>query len=344
MGKERFKEILNSELQRLDESNVSKRKENIIEKFVSIDGRAKKAVVDNKEYILFNSNDYLGFRFNEDIKKAEEKAIKKFGSGPGAVRFISGSLKIYKELEEELAKFHNAESAITFSSSFAANLAVIHCFIKGQTKSSLVGREVLVISDELNHRSIIDGIRVSGLSKENKVIFKHLDYDHLNQILEKNKGKFSRVLIISDGIFSMLGEYADLKKIQELAKKYDQYYEEGILTIIDDAHGVGAFGETGKGCQEVCNTKPDLIVATMGKAFGSDGGYVVGDKIYIDYLRESAATYIYSNPTSPGTAAAALKALKILQSEEGNDSIPPKSPLRGLLIKKYFSSISLETI
>ena len=317
MGKKEFQNILQKELDRLDGSNISKRFERVIEGFSKEENRAPKAVVEEKEFMIFNSNDYLGLRFHKDVLKAEEEASQKYGSGPGAVRFISGSLKVYQELEKELAIFHKAEAAITFSSSFAANLAVIHCFIKGQSRDSAVGKNTLVISDELNHRSIIDGIRVAGMLRENKAIFRHLDYEHLREILEENKGKFSRVLVISDGVFSMIGEYADLKKINEVSEEFDEYYNEGILTIIDDAHGVGAFGENGRGCQDISQARPDILVATMGKGFGADGGYVVGDKIYIDYLRESAATYIYSNPVSPGTAGAAVKSLKIIQSEEG---------------------------
>ena len=173
---------------------------------------------------------------------------------------------------------------MAFSSAFAANMAVLHCIIKGQSSASLVSAETLVISDELNHRSIIDGIRVAGLGKENRAIFKHMDYADLDQVLAENAGKFKRVLIVSDGIFSMLGECGDVKKIVDAAEKYDSAYEQGIITAIDDSHGVACYGSGGRGCEEKTGGKCDLLVATFGKGFGSDGGYVTGSKIMMDYL------------------------------------------------------------
>ncbi len=174
-----------------------------------------------------------------------------------------------------------------------------------------------MISDELNHRSIIDGVRLPNLGKEEKAIFKHLDADSLEQILKSQIGKFLRVVVITDGVFSMLGEYQDLRKIRTVIDQYDQQYPEGILLIVDDCHGVGAFGSTGRGCEEVSGAKADVLVGTLGKGFGADGGYAVGDQTVIDYLRESSATYIYSNSIAPGCAAAAQAAIDLLDSSEG---------------------------
>lgn len=319
LGKNNFKKTLQSEIERIDSAKITKRHEKIIEGFTMHD--SPRAIINGKDILIFNSNDYLGLRFNKKLKKAEHDASKKYGSGPGAVRFISGTLKIHKELEQEIAKFHGREDAIIFSSAFALNFGVLHSMIKGQSKDSLVSDNTLVISDELNHRSIIDGIRVAGLPKENKAIFKHLDIDDLKRVLEENKGKFKRVLIISDGIFSMLGEFQNIANMQSVAEHYDQFYEEGVITVIDDAHGVAAFGKSGRGCEEYTKGRCDLLLGTFGKGFGVDGGYAVGDKIYIDYLRESAATYIFSNPISPGTAGAALAAVKLVDSRSGKSMI-----------------------
>jgi glycine C-acetyltransferase len=316
-NKENFKKIIKNELTRIDELGISKRNEIIIENFVFEEGYAPKAVIKDKKYSIFNSNDYLGLRLHKKVLEAEHLASNKFGSGPGAVRFISGSMIIHKELENSVAKFHEREDCIIFSSAFATNFGVLHALIKGQSKDSLISNDTLVISDELNHRSIIDGIRVAGLNKENKAIFKHRNFESFKEVLELNKGKFKRVLIITDGIFSMLGNYQDLSKLNEVISNYENFFDEGILLIVDDAHGVGAFGKHGRGVEEFCNSKADILIGTFGKGFGVDGGYVVGDKIYIDYLRESAATYIYSNPISPGTAGAALKAVEIVASDEG---------------------------
>lgn len=309
---ENYKKILNAELNRIDQAHTSKRREIIIDGYEN-----NRAIIKGEKYLIFNSNDYLGLRHNKKVNNAEDEAVKKFGSGPGAVRFISGTLAVHKQLEKALANFHQREDAMVFSSAFAANLAVLHCVIKGQSKDSLINKDTLVISDQLNHRSIIDGIRVAGLPRENKLIFKHLDLEDLDSLLEQNKGKFTRVLVVTDGIFSMLGEFQDLGKFQEICKKHENSYEQGIITVVDDSHGIACYGKTGRGCEEKTNGKCDILLGTLGKGFGSDGGYIVGDKLLIDYFRESAATYIYSNSISPGTAAAALESINIINSEEG---------------------------
>ncbi len=321
MSKEDFKKIVTKEIKRIDDAKVSKRFENIIEGFDFTEEYAPKAMINDKKYAIFNSNDYLGLRFHPQVMKGEEEASKKFGSGPGAVRFISGSMSVHKELENSVANFHKREDCIMFSSAFATNFGVIHAFIKGQSRDSLIGKDTLVISDQLNHRSIIDGIRVAGLSRENKAIFKHRDISDLKKVLEENKGKFKRVMVITDGIFSMLGNYQNISEVRTVVDEYDSEFEEGVLLFVDDAHGVGAFGETGRGTEEYSNAKADILIGTFGKGFGVDGGYVVGDKVFIDYLRESTATYIYSNPISPGTAGAALASVKVVNSDEGKTMI-----------------------
>lgn len=313
MSKQAFRELLQHEIERIDNAHSFKRRERVINSFTT----DHKAVIDGKPITIFNSNDYLGLRFSKKLHTAEVEASATFGSGPGAVRFISGTMKIHTDLEQAIAKFHGREDAMIFSSAFATNMAVIHCMVKGQSKDSLVDGNTLVVSDALNHRSIIDGIRVAGLPSEHKRVFKHLDLENLTNILEENAGKYRRVVVITDGIFSMLGEHQDIKQLQEVTARFDDVYEHGVITIVDDAHGVACFGPTGRGTEEFTRGKSDLLVGTFGKGFGADGGYVVGDKIYIDYLRESAATYIYSNPFSPGTAGAALASVQLLSSPEG---------------------------
>lgn len=317
MSKKNFYSLLAKEVKRVDKAKVAKRHEKVVERFVFGKNSAPQAVIHGRRYRVFNSNDYLGLRFDQRLHKGELKASKNFGSGPGAVRFISGSLSVFQELEKALARFHKRDDAMVFSSAFAANLGTIFPLLRGQSKDSLVNDSVLVISDELNHRSIIDGIRLAGLPKEQRAIFAHIDNSDLERVLKENKGRFKRVLVLTDGIFSMLGEYPDLKGMVEVARKYDQFYEHGVITLVDDSHGVAAFGQGGRGIEEVCRSQADVLVGTMGKGFGADGGYVVGDKEVIDYLRESAATYIYSNPFSPGTAGAALEAVRLVASLKG---------------------------
>jgi glycine C-acetyltransferase len=315
MSKQTFFNSLKDEVTRIDAAGVSKRFERLISDFTT--DHNPKAMIDGRAISLFNSNDYLGLRHHPMLKQAEHEAGARLGTGPGAVRFISGSFAIHRELEHKLAAFHDREDAMVFSSAFATNLAVIFSLIKGQSKDSLISSDTLVISDELNHRSIIDGVRLGNLDSEAKLIFKHLQAASLEEMLVANKGKFKRVVVITDGVFSMLGEYQDLAAIRQVIDAHDGDYAEGILLIVDDCHGVAACGATGRGTEEITNARADVLIGTLGKGFGADGGYVVADQVIIDYLRESAATYIYSNSISPGTAAAAAAALDVIDSDEG---------------------------
>jgi len=315
MSRKNFFSVLSKEIERIDKAKTSKRFEKIIDGFTK--EKSPKAIINKKKYQVFNSNDYLGLRHHPLLKKAEQKASEIYGTGPGAVRFISGSLKIHRDIEKALAKFHKKDDAMVFSSSFATNLAVLYCLISGQNKDSLVDANVIVISDALNHRSIIDGIRIANLPKEQRTIFRHMDTGHLSQILEANKNKYKRALVVTDGVFSMLGEYQKLKEIRNIIDRYDGQYENGVLLVVDDAHGVGIAGKTGRGIEEVEGVKADVLIGTFGKAFGADGGYVVASQTIIDYLRESAATYIYSNSIPPGTAGAVLKSIEILDKTAG---------------------------
>lgn len=319
MSKKNFFASLKKEVARIDQAAISKRFEHLIEDFN--DDPSPKAIIDGKTISIFNSNDYLGLRHHQALKKAEHQATTKLGTGPGAVRFISGSFAVHRQLEKKLATFHGRDDAMVFSSAFATNLAVIFSLIKGQNKDSLVSGNTLVISDELNHRSIIDGVRLANLDSEAKLIFKHLDAHSLENLLKQNLDKFQRVVVITDGVFSMLGEYQDLKALQNVIDQYDEKFAEGVLLIVDDCHGVAAFGKTGRGTEEVTETKADVLIGTLGKGFGVDGGYVVANQSIIDYLRESAATYIYSNSISPGCAAAASAALDVLASDEGRQML-----------------------
>ena len=315
MSNSNFYQLLQQEINRLDEAQVNKRAETVIEDFTN--HPAPRAVIGDEEFRVFNSNDYMGFRHHPTLKKAEHEATEKYGTGPGAVRFISGSLKVHRDLEQDLAKFHGRDDAMIVSSAFATNMAVLFSLITGQSRDSKVNNDVLVVSDELNHRSIIDGIRVANHPKDKRKVFKHLDMASLDEVLEAGKVDNKRALVVTDGVFSMLGEYQDLGEMRKVIDKYDDEYEQGVLLVVDDAHGVGAFGETGRGTEEVSGGRADVLIGTMGKAFGADGGYVVADQVVIDYLREAAATYIYSNNISPGTAGAALAAVELLSGAEG---------------------------
>lgn len=260
----------------------------------------------NKEFIKMNANSYLGMSLRPDVIEAEEKAAQEFGAGPGAVRFISGTYKPHIKLEKKLAKFHGRDAGMIFSSAYVTSMGVL---------VPLINKETMVISDELNHNCIINAIRLSRPA--GKDIYKHNNMDDLKRALEEAKGKARRCIVVTDGIFSMRGDHAPLKEFAEICKQYENDFEEGVIAVIDDSHGVGAFGATGRGTEEYTGAKVDIIIGTLGKAFGINGGYVVSSNEVIAYLRETAPMYIYSNPITVSEASAAMKAIDILDSQEG---------------------------
>lgn len=260
----------------------------------------------DRAFLRMNSNSYLGLSLHPQVIKAEAEAAEKFGTGPGAVRFICGTYQPHKALEKRLAEFHGRESAMLFSAAYATMMGVL---------PQLMTEDTLVVSDELNHSCIINAIRLSQPAK--KAVYPHADLDALDKILADNSGKFKRVCVVTDGIFSMRGDHADISKINAYCQWHEDQYEEGIVTIVDDSHGIGAFGLTGRGTEEVAGGKADILIATLGKSLGVNGGYVVASTKVIDYLRETSPFYIYSNPITPAEAAASIAALDILDSNEG---------------------------
>lgn len=260
----------------------------------------------DKEFIKMNSNSYLGMSLRPELIEAEEQTANAFGVGPGAVRFISGTQAPHVALENKLADFHAREAAMIFSSAYVTSLGVI---------VPLTTRGTVIISDELNHNCIINAVRLSRPA--GKLIYKHNDVSDLRAKLQSAVGRGKRALAVTDGVFSMRGDHAPLREIVEVCHQFDESFPEGVITIVDDSHGVGAFGKTGRGTEEYTGARVDLLVGTLGKAFGVNGGYIVSSKTVIDYLRETAPMYIYSNPITAAEAAAALKAVEILDSAAG---------------------------
>jgi len=261
----------------------------------------------DKEFIRLNSNSYLGMGLHPEVMAAEERATAAFGAGPGAVRFISGSYAAHLELERELAAFHGREAGMIFSSAYAAIVSTI---------TPLVTSDTVLVSDELNHNCIINAMRLSRPA--GKAVYAHNDVDALERALEEWKGKAKRAIVVTDGIFSMRGDHAPLERIVEVCARHDGAFEENVVLLVDDSHGVGAFGRTGRGTEEYTACGPvDILVGTLGKAFGVNGGYVVTNDATISFLRESSQMYIYSNPITVGEAAAALASLRIVASPEG---------------------------
>ncbi len=310
MSSEKLSKVLRSYVSDLKDRNVSKGDEMIITDIIRAKGnKGPRYFIEGngkKEFLKMNSNSYLGLSLRDDMIKAEEDASRKFGVGPGAVRFISGTYNIHSILEKKLADFHNKEAGMIFSSAYVTSMSVI---------VPLTTKETIIVSDELNHNCIINGMKITRPA--GKAVYKHNDMQDLETKIKESIGKAKRLLVITDGIFSMRGDNAPLDEIVEICNKYDSEFEEGIISVVDDSHGVGAFGKTGRGTEEYTKAKVDILIGTLGKAFGVNGGYVVSADAILKYFRETSPMYIYSNPITVSEAAAASKAIDIIESPEG---------------------------
>ena len=254
--------------------------------------------VDGKKVLNMCSNNYLDFANNEELKKGAIEAIEEWGVGPGAVRSIAGTLEIHNKLEKELAEFKGVEDTLVVQSGFNANQAVI---------PAIMGKEDAILSDELNHASIIDGVR---LTKSKKYVWKHKDVSSLEDALKKaDEEGARRKLVITDGVFSMDGDIAPLDEITKVAKKYN------ALVMVDDAHGEGVLGKNGRGIVDHfgLHEDVDIEVGTLSKAFGVVGGFVAGKKELIKYLKQKARPFLFSSSLSPAETGAALAAVRFLK-------------------------------
>lgn len=321
MGLKGFEEALTNEVTELQTKGTAKGKEGIIVDVKKASGEKGPRYFlkghGDKEFLRMNSNSYLGMSLEEEIIKAEEGASRKFGVGPGAVRFINGTFKAHRDLEKRLAKFHGREDAMIYSAAYATMIGVF---------AALTSKETIIVSDELNHNCIINAIRLSR--PLDKKIYHHNDLDQMEEHIQSCIGRARRVLIVTDGIFSMRGDYAPLNKIMEISRKYEDKFPENIVVMVDDSHGVGAFGATGRGTEEITNSPPvDVLIGTLGKAFGVNGGYVATSEAVTRYLREKAVTYIYSNPITVGEAAACLQVVDFLDSDKGRERLKHLSEL-----------------
>ncbi|HHT81842.1 MAG TPA: glycine C-acetyltransferase [Acholeplasmataceae bacterium] len=277
------------------------KKEGVYRK-LSVSSSPNKAVItlNGKQVINLCSNNYLGFANHPRMKEAAKKAIDKYGVGSGAVRTISGNIEIHEELDERLAKFKREEAALVFQSGFLANLGVIQ---------AITDRGDLIISDELNHASIIDGVR---LSRADKAVFPHSDMKALEQILKERRKDYNEVLIITDGVFSMDGDIANLPEIVRLAKKYD------AKVYVDDAHGSGVLGENGRGTVDHFNLhgQVDYIMGTLSKAIGVVGAYIAGSSEMKDYLLHRGRPLLFSTSMMPAACGAAIEAITMLEETD----------------------------
>jgi glycine C-acetyltransferase len=259
------------------------------------------ATFDGKEVINLSSNNYLGLTTHKALRKAAIEAVRKYGAGAGAVRTIAGTMTLHMELEQQIAKFKNTEACVVFQSGFTANAGTV---------SAILGKEDLIISDELNHASIIDGCR---LSRATIKVFKHRDISDCRRICEETAAWPGHKLLITDGVFSMDGDIAPLKELCDLAEKYN------CIMMVDDAHSSGVLGRGGRGTVDHlgCHGRVHIQVGTLSKAIGVMGGYVCGSRELIDFLYHRARPFLFSTSHPPASAAACQAAFTLLDSPEG---------------------------
>ena len=255
--------------------------------------------IDGRRMLNMCSNNYLGFANDERLRVAAKRAIDEYGVGPGAVRSIAGTMSLHIELEKRIAEFKGTEAALSVQSGLNTNLATIPL---------LMGKEDVIFTDELNHASIIDGVR---LTKAQRAIFKHRDAGALAEKLEEHRD-IEKKLIITDGVFSMDGDLAPLPAIVELAEEY------GAMVMVDDAHGEGVVGSHGRGIVDHfgLHGRVDIECGTMSKAFGVMGGYIAGSAKLVEYLRQQARPFLFSSAATPPDVAACIAAIDILEKDD----------------------------
>jgi len=291
-----------SPLQYVTDQLNEQRAKGVAPKLRILEGEQKPVCTfDGKEVINLASNNYLGLTTHKALRKAALEAVRKYGAGAGAVRTIAGTMKLHMELEEQIARFKNVEACVVFQSGFAANAGTV---------SAVLGKEDLIVSDELNHASIIDGCR---LSKATIKIFKHKDLADCERSLQETANWAGRKLLITDGVFSMDGDIAPLPQLCDLAEKYN------CIMMVDDAHASGVLGRGGRGTIDHfnCHGRVHIQVGTLSKAIGAMGGYVCGSRDLIEFLYLRARPFLFSTSHPPATAAACQAAFTLLDSPEG---------------------------
>lgn len=250
-----------------------------------------------REMLLLSSNSYLDLAAVPEVKQAAAQAALTWGAGSGGSRLTTGTMRLHEELENALARFKHTEAALLFNTGYMANLGIISAFSD---------KESVIFSDEYNHASIIDGCRLSGAKI---IVYKHNDMEDLENKLQQTA--YRKGLIVSDAVFSMDGDIADLPQLTELGKRY------GLLTMVDEAHATGVIGAAGKGIAEYYNysCQADITMGTLSKALGSEGGFVCADQLFIDYLANKARSFIFSTSQCPAALGAALKSLQLLEAQ-----------------------------
>jgi len=311
MSLDKLDKALHTELIGLQDEGRAKPPERIITSYIPPDkdcGPRYTLKGEDKLFIRMNSNSYLSLSNHPQLIAAADAATHSCGVGPGAVRFIDGTFSYHEELEQRIARFVYKPAAKIFNSAYTSNCGL--ALTIGSKTTHWIG-------DQLNHNSIIRAMRIAGVPSGNKGIYAHNNMDELRRCLDSVGEDIDRVVVIFDGIFSMRGDFAPIDAILAITEQYYHKFRDGVITVVDDSHGIGAYGATGRGTAEFSGGIPDIIIGTFGKAFGVNGGFIAASKTLIETVRQKADTYIYTNPLSVADCAAANKALDICDSNEG---------------------------
>lgn len=311
MSTDRMDISLKQEINQLKNEGRAKPPERIITGYIppkGTRGPRYQLAGNDKHFIRMNSNSYLSLSNHPDLVRSADEATRQFGVGPGAVRFIDGTFIHHLRLEKRIAEFVEKPAAKIFNSAYTSNCGLALAISNNKTHW---------IGDQLNHNSIIRAMRITNIPSNRKGIFKHNNVIDLKRCLDEVNPDMERVVVIFDGIFSMRGDYAPINEIVDICREYNDRFKDGVITVVDDSHGIGAFGDTGRGTPEHAGAWPDVVVGTFGKAFGVNGGFIAASPAIIEAVRQKADTYIYTNPLSVADCAAAVTAIDICDSDQG---------------------------
>jgi len=315
MGMAELDRALTAEIEALEAEGRAKAPERVIVGYVPARGargpRYRLAGSD-RDFLRMNSNSYLALSAHPALIEAADRATRALGVGPGAVRFIDGTFAPHVALEARIARFLGKPAARIFNSAYTANCGLALTISHAHT---------YWIGDQLNHNSIIRAMRIAGVPGGNRAIYPHNDLAGLERCLAGVPGDMRRVVVIFDGVFSMRGDCAPVAEIQKLVRRHDARFAEGAITVMDDSHGIGALGATGRGTAEHGGAQPDVIVGTFGKALGANGGFIAGSRALVEAIRHKADTYIYTNPLGVGDCAAAIAAVELVDGPEGRQRL-----------------------
>jgi glycine C-acetyltransferase len=315
MPLDKLNAALSREVATLENEGRAKAPERIITGYVPPKGdRGPRYTLEGRpgEFLRMNSNSYLSLSNHPALLEAADEACRRYGTGPGAVRFIDGTSAHHVALESRIASFVGRPAARVFNSAYTTTLGIA---------MALTGPDTYWIGDALNHNCIIRAMRIANVPKEQRAIFAHNDVDDLARQLDQVPAGTGRVIVIFDGVFSMRGDHAPLDAFMSLVRRHDARFRDGVVAIMDDSHGVGAYGPTGRGTEEHTGAQADVLVGTFGKAFGVNGGFVAGSAELVEAVRQKADTYIYTNPLGAADAAAAVTAVGIADGAEGRQRL-----------------------